>query len=189
MSSVLRHNTQQTFFLHSRHSQNTQFHFRCSGLKIVSSHSRTQKHEFSFPHLKTWVQFSDTILNSHLFSLTPQSMYAIPFQIFWSYNYEFRFSNLKKLVHFSGLKNKSSIFRHKSQQTSFLHSRHSQYTQFHFRCSGLKIVSPHSRTQKYELSFPELKTWVQFSDTILNSHLFSLTPQSMYAIPFQIFWS
>ena len=43
--------------------------------------------------------------------------------------------------------------------------------------------------KKYEFNFPDLKTWVQFSDTILNSHLFSLTPQSMYAIPFQIFWS
>ena len=41
MSSVLRNNTQQTFFLHSRHSQYTQSHFRFSGLKIMNSDSRT----------------------------------------------------------------------------------------------------------------------------------------------------
>ena len=56
MSSVFRHNNQQTFFLHSRQSQNTQFHFRFSGLKIVSSDFRTQKYEFSFPDKKIWVQ-------------------------------------------------------------------------------------------------------------------------------------
>ena len=43
--------------------------------------------------------------------------------------------------------------------------------------------------KKYEFNFPDLKTWVQFSDTTLNSHLFALTPQSMHAIRFQIFWS
>ena len=58
---------------------------------------------------------------------------------------------------FSGLKNMSSVLRHNTQQTFFLHSSHSQYTQFHFRCSGLKIVSSDSRTQKYEFSFPDLK--------------------------------
>ena len=58
MSSVLRHNTQQTFFLHSSHSQYTQFHFRCSGLKIVSSDSRTQKYGSVFRTWKFWVQFS-----------------------------------------------------------------------------------------------------------------------------------
>ena len=56
MSSVLRHTTQQILFLHSRHSQFTQSHFRCSGLKNVSSDSRTQKYEFSFPDKKNWVQ-------------------------------------------------------------------------------------------------------------------------------------
>ena len=35
-----RHKTQQSFFLHLRHSQCTQFHFRFSWLKIVSSASR-----------------------------------------------------------------------------------------------------------------------------------------------------
>ena len=61
------------------------------------------------------------------------------------------------------LKNMSSVFRHNNQQAFFLHSRHSQYTQFHFRCSGLKIVSSDSRIQKYEISFQDLKIWVQFS--------------------------
>ena len=38
-SSVFRNNTQQTVFLHSRHSQYTQSHFRFSGLKTMSSDS------------------------------------------------------------------------------------------------------------------------------------------------------
>ena len=46
-----RHNTQQSFFLHLRHSQCTQFHFRFSGLKILSWDSRTEKFERSFPDL------------------------------------------------------------------------------------------------------------------------------------------
>ena len=111
MSSVFRHNNQQTFFLHSRQSQNTQFHFRFSGLKIVSSDFRTQKCEFSFPDLKKWIQFSDTILNSHFIAITPQSINAIPFQIFRTYNYEFRLPNLKIWDHFSGLKKMSLVFR------------------------------------------------------------------------------
>ena len=41
MSSVFRNITQQTFILHSRHIQYTQFRFRLSGLKILSSDSRT----------------------------------------------------------------------------------------------------------------------------------------------------
>ena len=43
VSSVLRHTTQQTFFFHLRHSQYTQSQFRFSGLKILSSDSRTWK--------------------------------------------------------------------------------------------------------------------------------------------------
>ena len=101
----------------------------------------------------------------------------------------FRFSGLKKWFQFSGLKNKSSVFRNSTQQTFFLHSRHSQYTQSHFRFSGLEIMSSDSPNQKYEFRFPDLKKWIQFSDTILNRRFFALTPQSIYAIPFQIFWT
>ena len=53
-----RHNTQQCFFLHLRHSQFTQFHFRFCGLKILSWDSRTEKYEFRFPNLKNWEKFS-----------------------------------------------------------------------------------------------------------------------------------
>ena len=48
----------QVILLHSRYSQHTQFHFTFSGLKIMSSDSRTWKYEFRFPNLKIWVQFS-----------------------------------------------------------------------------------------------------------------------------------
>ena len=48
------------------------------------------------------------------------------------------------LFTFSGLKNKSSVFRNSTQQRFFLHSRHSQYTQSHFRFSGLIIMSSDS---------------------------------------------
>ena len=58
MGSVCRQNTQQSFFLHYRQSQCLQFHFRSSGLKIMSSDSRTLKYEFSFEDLKKWVRFS-----------------------------------------------------------------------------------------------------------------------------------
>ena len=44
------------------------------------------------------------------------------------------------LFKFSGLKNMSSVFRNNTQQRFFLHSRHSQYTQTHFRFSGLIIM-------------------------------------------------
>ena len=44
------------------------------------------------------------------------------------------------------LKNMSSVFRHNYQQKFFLHSRHSQNTQFHFRFSGLIIMSSDCRT-------------------------------------------
>ena len=102
MSSVLRHNTQQTFFLHSRHSQYTQFHFRCSGLKNVSSGSRTQKYVFCFPDLKIWVQFYDTILNRHSFCITARV------------NVRNSISDLldwKLWVQIPELKNMSSVFR------------------------------------------------------------------------------
>ena len=48
------------------------------------------------------------------------------------------------LFRFSGLKNMSSVFRNNTQQRFFLHSRHSQYTQTHFRFSGLIIMSSDS---------------------------------------------
>ena len=50
------------------------------------------------------------------------------------------------LFRFSGLENMSSVLRNNTQQTFFLHSRHSQYTQSLSRFSGLKIMSPDSRT-------------------------------------------
>ena len=59
MSSVLRHTTQQILFLRSRHSEFTQSHFRCSGIKNVSSDSRTQKYEFSFPDKKFESSYMD----------------------------------------------------------------------------------------------------------------------------------
>ena len=49
------------------------------------------------------------------------------------------------LFRFSGLENMSSVFRNNTQQTFILHSRHIQYTQSHFRFSGLKIMSSDSR--------------------------------------------
>ena len=51
---------------------------------------------------------------------------------------------LAGLFRFSGLKNMSSVFRNNTQQRFFLHSRHSQYTQTHFRFSGLIIMSSDS---------------------------------------------
>ena len=101
-SSVFRNITQQTFFLHSRHSQYTQSPFRFSGPKILSLDSRTEKFEISFPTQKS---------TDLLIVLTPQSKYAIPFQIFRTYNYEFRLPNLRIWDQFSGLKNMSSVFR------------------------------------------------------------------------------
>ena len=90
------------------------------------------------------------------------------------------FLDLRIWVQFSGPKNQSSLFRNITQQTFFLHSRHSQCTQSHFRFSGPKILSPDSRTEKFEISFPTQKS---------TDILFALTPQSVYAIPFQIFWT
>ena len=56
------------------------------------------------------------------------------------------FLDLEIWAQFSGLKNKSSVFRYNTQKTFFLHSRHSQYTQSHFRFSWLKIMRSDSRT-------------------------------------------
>ena len=107
-----------------------------SKLFQISKHAKK-----SFPKCPNvfWTCFGSIFLKIYL-----PSVLCRAFQIFWTENYEFRFSKLK---------NMSSNFRHNTQQTSFLHSRHSQYTQFHFRVSGLKFVS--SDSQK--------KTWVQFS--------------------------
>ena len=58
MSSVFDTILNSHFFLHLRHSQCTQFHFRFSGLKILSWDSRTQKYEFRFPNLKIWEKFT-----------------------------------------------------------------------------------------------------------------------------------
>ena len=90
------------------------------------------------------------------------------------------FLDLRIWVQFSGPKNKSSVFRNITQQTFFLHSRHIQCTQSHFRFSGPKFLSSDSRTEKFEISFPTQKS---------TDVLFALTPQSVYAIPFQIFWT
>ena len=95
LRSVFRHKKQQTFFLHSRHNQYTRSHFRFSGTKIMSSDSRTEKFEISFPTQKS----TDVLI-----VLTPQSIYAILFQIFWNYIHEFRIPNLKTSDHFSRLK-------------------------------------------------------------------------------------
>ena len=84
------------------------------------------------------------------------------------------FLDLKLRVQIPELKSMSSVFRHKTQQIFFLHSRRSEYTQLHFRCSGIKILSSDSRTQKYVFCFPDLKIWVQFYDTILNRHSFCI---------------
>ena len=78
------------------------------------------------------------------------------------------------LFSFSGLKNVSSVLQHTTQQTFFFHLRHSQYTQSHFRFSGLKILRSDSRTWKQKFSFPDLKIWVQFYDTKLNRHSFCI---------------
>ena len=51
------------------------------------------KNEFSFP-----TQYSTVIF----VGLSPQSIYAIPFRIFWTQNYEFRWPNIKIWVQFSG---------------------------------------------------------------------------------------
>ncbi len=90
------------------------------------------------------------------------------------------FPDLRIWVQFSGPKNKSSVFRNITQQTFFLHSRNSQCTQSHFRFSGPKILCSDSRTEKVEISFLTQKS---------TDILFALTPQSVYAIPFQIFWT
>ena len=50
------------------------------------------------------------------------------------------------LFRFSGLENMSSVLRNNTQQTFFLHSRHSQYTETLSRFSGLKFMSSGSRT-------------------------------------------
>ena len=78
------------------------------------------------------------------------------------------------LFSFSGFKNVSSVLQHTTQQTFFFHLRHSQYTQSHFRFSGLKILGSDSRTWKQKFSFPDLKIWVQFYDTTLNRHFFCI---------------
>ena len=56
----------------------------------------------------------------------------------------FKFSGLKIMSSVFRTQNKSSVFRNSTQQTLFLHSRHSQYTQPDFRFSGLKIMSSDS---------------------------------------------
>ena len=56
------------------------------------------------------------------------------------------FLDFKLWVQIPELGNTSSVFRHNTQQTFFLHSRHSQYTQSHFRISGLKIMTSDSST-------------------------------------------
>ena len=43
-----------------------------------------------------------------------------------------------------------------------------------FRFSGLKNMSSVFWTQKKELSFPDLKIWVQFYDTLLKRHSFCI---------------
>ena len=67
ISSVFLHKTQQWSFLYSRYSQYTQFLFRFSLLKFMSSDSRTWKLEFTFQNLKIWFQFSGhKIWGTHL---------------------------------------------------------------------------------------------------------------------------
>ena len=121
-----------------------------SKLFQISKHAKK-----SFPKCPNvfWTCFGALFLKVYLPSVSCGA-----FQIFWTESYEFRFPNLKIWVQFSGLKNKSSIFGHKTQQTSFLHSRHCQYTQFQFRFSGLKILNSDSRTRKW-VKFSGLKFW------------------------------
>ncbi len=292
MSSVFDTILNSHFFLHLRHSQCTQFHFRFSGLKILSWDSRTQKYEFRFPNLKIWEKFSGLkFWGSDLEKIQEKNQKVSKFQkcpkafpsvktclgaiflkkffcsvfhgvieslrknqkklkiakkpkivskivqtcfehVFWiifrkkiapcsmegrsfgnfqknqkkiqnsksaqtCFDYAlgqfFRifvaqcsmqgfsdFLDLRIWVQFSGPKNKSSVFRNNTQQTFFLHSRHSQCTQSHFRFSGPEILRSDSRTEKFEISFQK-----HYSTDIL----FAFTPQSMYAIPFQIFWT
>ena len=55
----------------------------------------TWKYEFSFPDLKIRVSFTTQYSTDILFAFTPQSKYAIPFQMSLTENCEFRFPNLK----------------------------------------------------------------------------------------------
>ena len=124
-----------------------------------------------FLDLRIWVQFSETLLNRHSFCIHATVNVRNP---------NSDFLDLKFWVQISEPKNLRSIFRHKNQQTFFLHSRHSQYTRSHFRFSGPKIMSSDSRTEKFEISFPTQKS---------TDILIVLTPQWIYAIPFQVFWT
>ena len=133
----------------------------------MSSHSRTQKYEFSFPDLKTWVQFSDTILNTHLFSLTPQSEYAIPFQILWTQNYEFRFPKLKMWVQFSGLKKMNSVFRHNTQQSLYCINATVNKRDSISDFLDLKLWVQIPQNKHMSSVFRTWKIWVHFSGLIL----------------------
>ena len=131
----------------------------------------TEEYGFSFPDLKIRVQFSETLLNRHSFCIHATVNVRNPIS---------DFLDLKIWVQIPETKNLRSVFRHKNQQTFFLHSRHSQYTRSHFRFSRAKFMSSDSRTENFEINFPTQKS---------TNILFALTPQSVYAIPFQIFSS
>ena len=88
-SSVFRNNTQQTFFLHSRHSQYTQSLFRISGLKI----------EFRFPNIKIWVQFSGLKKFDFSFQFSGSFFWARDLEIFHEKNQKtFKAQKMSKIV-------------------------------------------------------------------------------------------
>ena len=130
--------------------------------------------------------FSETILNCHFFrnNATVNIRNSIS-----------DFPDLKLWVQIPELKNMSSFFRHNNQQTFFLHSRHSHYTKFRFRFSGLIIMSSDSLTQKFEISFPDLNfevaTYKKFKQKIKkfqSSKIFRKRSQMSKGVLGRFFW-
>ena len=78
-------------------------------------------------------------------------------------------------------------FVSKSVQTCFQHALGRFFRLFlpSVPCRAFQIFW----TWKYEFSFPDLKIRVSFTTQYSTDILFALTPQSMYAIPFQVFWT
>ena len=78
-------------------------------------------------------------------------------------------------------------FVSKSVQTCFQHAlgRFFRFFLPSVPCRAFQIFW----TWKYEFSFPDLKIRVSFTTQYSTDVLFAFTPQSIYAIPFQMFWT
>ena len=148
------------------------FHGVIESFRKIRKNSKTQKCPTSFPKL------SKLVLNMFCGIFSKKNLPRVPCRVgpskFFQNSKKFNIPKLPKFVS-------------KSVQTCFQHAlgRFFRFFLPSVPCRDFQIFW----TWKYDFSFLDLKIRVSFTTQYSTDILFAFTPQSIYAIPFQMFWT